>query len=294
MRYRVTFSGLMIDIAIHVILIVAALSCLFPIIHILAVSFSSPGPAMAGQIGIFPKGITTDAYKYIATRVEFWRAMLVTLKRVGLGLVINSVLTVLCAYPLSKTAHRFPQRKYFVAFFLWAMLFSGGLIPTYMTVYRTGIMGTIWALVLPGAVPLFNVIVLLNFFRDIPGEIEEAAFIDGASHWTVLSRIYLPLSTAALATVTLFVVINHWNAWFDGLIYNNRPEGYPLQSYMQTILVAMDFSRLNFNEILRFAQISDRTIKASQVFLGCMPVLLVYPFLQRYFTKGLVLGSVKG
>jgi putative aldouronate transport system permease protein len=147
------------------------------------------------------------------------------------------------------------------------MLFSGGLIPTYMTVYKTGLMGTIWALVLPGAVPLFNVIVLLNFFRDIPGEIEEAAFIDGASYW---------------------------NAWFDGLIYNNRAEGYPLQSYMQTVLVAMDFSRLNFNEILRMAQISDRTIKASQVFLGCMPVLLVYPFLQRYFTKGLVLGSVKG
>jgi putative aldouronate transport system permease protein len=249
---------------------------------------------MAGQVGLWPKAFTVDAYKYIATRVEFWRAMGVTLRRVVLGLVVNSILTVLCAYPLSKTAHRFPQRKYFVAFFLWAMLFSGGLIPTYMTVYRTGIMGTIWALVLPGAVPLFNVIVLLNFFRDIPGEIEEAAFIDGAGHWTVLSRIYLPLSTAALATVTLFVVIGHWNAWFDGLIYNNRPESYPLQSYMQTVLVALDFSRLNFNEILRMAQISDRTIKASQVFLGCMPVLLVYPFLQRYFTKGLVLGSVKG
>jgi putative aldouronate transport system permease protein len=289
-----TFSGLVIDIVIHLVLIIAAISCLLPIIHILAVSFSSPGPAMAGQIGLLPKDFTGDAYKYIATRIEFWRAMGVTLKRVGLGLVINSVLTVLCAYPLSKTAHRFPQRKYFVAFFLWAMLFSGGLIPTYMVVYRTGILGTIWALLLPGAVPLFNVIVLLNFFRDIPGEIEEAAIIDGAGHWTVLTRIYLPLSTAALATVTLFVVIGHWNAWFDGLIYNNRPDGYPLQSYMQTILVAMDFTRLNFNEILRFAQISDRTIKASQVFLGCMPVLLVYPFLQRYFTKGLVLGSIKG
>lgn len=294
MRYRMTFSGLVIDIVIHLVLIIAAISCLLPIIHILAVSFSSPGPAMAGQIGLLPKDFTGDAYKYIATRIEFWRAMGVTLKRVGLGLVINSVLTVLCAYPLSKTAHRFPQRKYFVAFFLWAMLFSGGLIPTYMVVYRTGILGTIWALLLPGAVPLFNVIVLLNFFRDIPGEIEEAAIIDGAGHWTVLTRIYLPLSTAALATVTLFVVIGHWNAWFDGLIYNNRPDGYPLQSYMQTILVAMDFTRLNFNEILRFAQISDRTIKASQVFLGCMPVLLVYPFLQRYFTKGLVLGSIKG
>jgi putative aldouronate transport system permease protein len=294
MRYRITVTGFVIDLVIHLVLIGAAISCLFPIIHILAVSFSSPGPAMAGQVGLLPEQFTADAYKYIATRVEFWRAMGVTVQRVVLGLIINTVLTILSAYPLSKTARRFPQRKYFVAFFLWAMLFSGGLIPTYMTVYRTGLMGSIWALVIPGAVPLFNVIVLLNFFRDIPGEIEEAAFIDGAGHWTVMTRIYLPLSTAALATVTLFVIIGHWNAWFDGLIYNNRPEGYPLQSYMQTILVSMDFTRLNFNEILRMAQISDRTIKASQVFLGCMPVLLVYPLLQRYFTKGLVLGSVKG
>ncbi|MDR2135434.1 MAG: carbohydrate ABC transporter permease [Treponema sp.] len=294
MRYRKTALGITVDIIIHLVLVLAAASCLFPLIHILAVSFSSPGPAMAGQVGLWPKQVTVDAYKYIATRVEFWRAMGVTLRRVGLGLVINSILTVLCAYPLSKNARRFPQRKFYVAFFLWAMLFSGGLIPTYMTVYKTGIMGTIWALVLPGAVPLFNVIVLLNFFRDIPDEIEEAAIIDGANHWTVLFRIYLPLSTAALATVTLFTVLGHWNSWFDGIIYNNRAEGYPLQSYMQTVLVAMDFTRLNFNEILHMAQVSDRTIKASQVFLGCLPILLVYPFLQRYFTKGLVLGSVKG
>jgi putative aldouronate transport system permease protein len=295
MRYKKTISGIMTDSIIHLILIIAAISCLFPFIHILAVSFSSPGPAMAGQVGLWPKQFTTDAYKYIATKVEFWRAMGVTLQRVGLGLVINSILTVLCAYPLSKNARRFPQRKWYVAYFLWAMLFSGGLIPTYMTVYRTGIMGTIWALVLPGAVPLFNVIVLLNFFRDMPDEIEEAAIIDGANHWTVLFRIYLPLSTAALATVTLFAVIGHWNSWFDGIIYNNRAENYPLQSYMQTILVVMDFTRItNFSDVLRMAQLSDRTIKASQVFLGCLPILLVYPFLQRYFTKGLVLGSVKG
>jgi putative aldouronate transport system permease protein len=155
-------------------------------------------------------------------------------------------------------------------------------------------MGTIWALILPGAVPLFSMIVLLNFFRDLPGEIEEAAFIDGAGHWTVLTRIYIPLSKAALATVTLFIIINHWNAWFDGLIYNNRPEGYPLQSYMQTVLVQADFSLLSLTEIELFANVSDRTIKAAQVFLGMIPVLLIYPFLQRYFTKGLVLGSVKG
>jgi putative aldouronate transport system permease protein len=226
--------------------------------------------------------------------VEFWRAFGVTLRRVGLGLIINTLLTLLCAYPLSRPARRFPQRKYYVAYFLVAMVFNGGLIPTYITVARTCLMGTIWALVIPGAVPLWNIIVLLNFFRDLPDEIEEAAFIDGANHWTVLTRIYIPLSKAALATVTLFVILNHWNSWFDGLIYNNRPENYPLQSYIQTILVQQDFSTLSLTEIALFSHVSDRTVKAAQVFLGCLPVLLVYPFLQRYFTKGLVLGSVKG
>jgi putative aldouronate transport system permease protein len=144
------------------------------------------------------------------------------------------------------------------------MVFSGGLIPTYITVSKTGLVGTIWALIIPGAVPLFNVIVLLNFFRDLPDEIEEAAFLDGANHMTVLFRIYVPLSTAALATVTLNVLINR------------------------------DFSKLSLEEIQRYAKVADRTAKAAQVFIGAFPVLIAYPFLQRYFTKGLVLGSVKG
>jgi putative aldouronate transport system permease protein len=243
---------------------------------------------------MWPVDFSLDAYGYILKRSLFWRAFGITFQRVGLGLIINTILTLLCAYPLSRTAHRFPERKYYVAFILVAMLFSGGLIPTYITVSRTGLMGTIWALVIPSAVPLFNVIVLLNFFRDLPAEIEEAAFIDGAGHWTILARIYIPLSTAALATVTLFVILNHWNAWFDGLIYNNRPENYPLQTYMRTILVLEDFSNLSLSEIAGRIGTSERTIKTAQVFVGCIPVLLVYPFLQRYFTKGLVLGSVKG
>ena len=294
MTYRKTASDRTIDALIHVILITAAAACLFPVIHIFAVSLSSAGPASAGEVGLLPVDFSTEAYHFISSKVEFWRAFFVSIRRVALGLIVNLGMVILCAYPLSKSALRFPARKYYVVFFLIAMLFNGGLIPTYITVAKTGVMGTIWALILPNAVPLFSMIVLLNFFRDLPGEIEEAAFIDGAGHWTVLTRIYVPLSKAALATVTLFIIISHWNAWFDGLIYNNRPEGYPLQSYMQTVLVQADFSLLSLTEMELFANVSDRTVKAAQVFLGMIPVLLVYPFLQRYFTKGLVLGSVKG
>jgi putative aldouronate transport system permease protein len=294
MIYRKTLFDRFFDAVIYIILLAAALSCVFPIIHILAVSFSSPGPAAAGLVSVWPVDPTTAAYEYLSSRVEFWRAFGVSLRRVGLGVIINTVLTLLCAYPLSRNVHRFPGRKYYVAGFLVAMLFSGGLIPTYMVVVRTGLMGSIWALIIPGAVPLFNVIVLLNFFRDIPDEIEEAAFIDGASHFTVLTRIYIPLSTAALATVTLFVIVGHWNSWFDGMIYINRPEGYPLQTYMRNVLIMEDFTNNTIGEIMLKVSTSERTLKAAQVFLGCMPVLLVYPLLQRYFTKGLVLGSVKG
>jgi putative aldouronate transport system permease protein len=292
--YQKTPADRVADFIIYVILIAAALSCIFPIIHILAVSFSSSGPASAGLVSVWPVGFSLESYRYISTRVEFWRAFLVTLERVALGLIINTVLTLLCAYPLSRSARKFPERKYFVTYFLIAMIFSGGLIPTYITVAKTGLIGTIWALVIPGAVPLFNVIVLLNFFRDLPDEIEEAAFLDGANHWTTLWKIYVPLSTAALATVTLFVILAHWNSWFDGIIYNNSPRDYPLQSYMQTILINRDFSTLSIAEIANYSKVSDRTIKAAQVFVGAFPVLLTYPFLQRYFTKGLVLGSVKG
>lgn len=156
-------------------------------------------------------------------------------------------------------------------------------------------MDSIWALILPNAVPVFNVILLMNFFRGLPKEIEEAAFIDGAGHWTQILKIYLPLSTPAIATVTLFMTVGHWNGWFDGLIYMNSPKNYPLQSYLRTIIVEQEMTMLTSSEMLQsMNEISDRTLKAAQVFLAALPILAVYPLLQRYFMKGLVIGSIKG
>jgi putative aldouronate transport system permease protein len=162
-----------------------------------------------------------------------------------------------------------------------------------MIIKATGLLDTIWALVLPGAVPVFSVILLLNFFRGLPRELEEAAFIDGADHFTTLVRIYLPLSTPALATLLLLTMVGHWNSWFDGLIFMNSPEHYPLQSYLQTIVIQKDFSTLTELNSEALKEISDRTVKAAQIFMGALPVLVVYPFLQKYFMKGIVLGSVK-
>jgi putative aldouronate transport system permease protein len=174
------------------------------------------------------------------------------------------------------------------------MLFSGGLIPWYMTIKMTGIIDTFWALLLPGAVPIFNVILLLNFFKSLPDEIEEAAEMDGAGRWQALWRIAVPLSAPAVATLTLFCIVTHWNSWFEGLILMNTPSHYPLQSYLQTVIVGRDLSLLTSADIARWADISDRTSKAAQVFVAMVPVLLVYPFLQKYFAEGIVMGSVKG
>jgi len=136
-------------------------------------------------------------------------------------------------------------------------------------------------------------ILLLNFFRGLPKELEEAAYMDGAGHWTTLWRIFVPLSTPVLATITLFATVHHWNSWFDGLIFMNSPMNYPLQSYLQTVVIQQDLSANTNVDLDSLAEISDRTAKAAQIFLGALPILLVYPFLQRFFVKGIVLGSVK-
>jgi putative aldouronate transport system permease protein len=171
------------------------------------------------------------------------------------------------------------------------MLFHGGLIPSYLTIKYTGILDTIWALVLPDAVPIFLIILLLNFFRAIPKELQEAAYMDGAGHWRTLWKIIVPLSLPALATITLFATVNHWNSWFDGFLLMNRPEHFPLQTYLRSIIIERN---VDMNGLTEMANLSDRTMIASQVFLGSLPILLVYPFLQRFFVKGLILGSVKG
>ncbi len=267
--------------------------CLLPLVHVLAVSLSVNEAASAGIVKLWPVGFNITSYSYVLGKEEFVRSLVVSVKRVLLGTSINMVMTALLAYPLSKESAKFRSRTLYVWIFVITILFSGGLIPYYMIIKATGLLDTIWALVLPGAVPVFSVILLLNFFRGLPKELEEAAFIDGADHFTTLVRIYLPLSTPALATLLLLTMVGHWNSWFDGLIFMNSPEHYPLQSYLQTIVIQKDFSTLTELNSEALKEISDRTVKAAQIFMGALPVLVVYPFLQKYFMKGIVLGSVK-
>jgi putative aldouronate transport system permease protein len=270
-----------------------AFTCLVPLIHVLAVSFSSSAAASAGLVKLWPVQGTLKSYSFVLQKPEFFTAILISCQRVLLGTTINMLLTILIAYPLSKESKAFPWRTFYAWFFVITILFQPGLIPNYMTIRATGLLDTLWALVIPKAVPVFNVLLLLNFFRGLPKELEEAAFMDGAGFWRTLWTIYVPLSAPALATICLFAMVNHWNSWFDGLILMNSPAHYPLQSYLQTVITAVNSSSLGDLDPEEMELISDRTTRAAQVFLGALPILLVYPFLQKFFMKGIVLGSVK-
>lgn len=279
-----------------IFLALLACVCVYPMVYTLALSFSSSSAAAAGSVGLWPVDFTTASYNYVLGQSQFLRSFGVSLERVGLGVPIDMMITILIAYPLSKEASVFRWRTAYAWFFVLTMLFSGGLIPLYMVVRATGLLNSIWSLILPTAVQVFNVVLLLNFFRGVPKELEDAAFVDGAGHWTTLWKIYLPLSKPALATVTLLTIVFHWNSWFDGLIYMNSPSNYPLQTYLETLVVQqnLNLSQLTLQQAELMQLISDRTVKAAQIFIAAVPVILVYPFLQRYFIKGIVLGSVKG
>jgi putative aldouronate transport system permease protein len=257
----------------------------------MAISFSSSSAVAVGLVKLWPVDFTLRSYKYILDNPAFLHSIGVSVERVFLGGAVNMLLTLLLAYPLSKEAQGFRFRTLYVWLFVFTMLFNGGLIPTYITVKETGLIDRIWAMVLPEAVPVFNVILLLNFIRALPKELEESAFIDGAGYWRVLRSIIIPLSLPSIATVGLFTIVNQWNSWFDGLIYMNSQIKYPLSTYLQTVVINQDMvASANLNDLL---EISDRTAKAAQIFLGSLPILMVYPLLQRYFMTGIVMGSVK-
>jgi len=274
-----------------IFLLVTGLLCLLPFVHVLAQSFSSAASIAAKEVTFWPVEFTTAAYRLIFQESKLLTAMGVSVERVVLGVAVNMLLTALLAYPLAKDDHRFRGRTVYAWMLVFAMIFNGGLIPLFLTVNNLGLMDTIWALVLPGAVPIYNVILMLNFFRSLPKEMAESAQIDGSGHWGTLFRIYVPLSMPAIATLTLFSIVAQWNSWFDGIIFMNDPVHYPLSTYLQTVIIPIDITAINSVEDLSL--VSDRSLKDAQIIVGALPILAIYPFLQRFFVKGIILGAVK-
>ena len=283
-----------VDAAICLVLLLLALSCLFPFVHVLAQSFSSKGAISANKVGLWPVGFNLDNYRYLMRDKGFFGSFRISVARVILGVLANVLMSIVTAYPLSLDNLHMPGRTVFKVFMLVGMLFSGGLIPMFLTLRIYGLLNKFAVLILPGVLSIFNTIVIINFFRGIPQELREAAIMDGASHLVVLLHIYLPVSVPALATVTLFFAVGHWNAWFDGIIYLNRTEKWPLQSYLypKVALQALPYDPLA--PLVDYVDMTPQGLVAAFIFFASVPIMLVYPFLQRYFVTGLTLGSVKG
>ncbi len=277
-----------------IILSLLALLCLLPFVNVIAISFSNSFYVDSNQVYFWPKGWTLSAYTYILTRASFWSSFRTSILRVLLGGSLNLFFIILTAYPLSKSNDKLHFRNVYTWYFFITMLVSGGMIPSYLLIAKLGLRDTIWSLVLPGALPVFNLVLMLNFFRQVPTALEEAALIDGAGHLRTLVQIYLPVSLPAIATITLFCIVNHWNAWFDGMIYITSPSKIPMQTYLRSILIDMNMAEMSADDYELYAALANRTVKCSQIIVATIPILCVYPFLQRYFVSGIVLGSVKG
>ena len=277
-----------------IVLTALALICLLPFINVIAISFSNSFYVDSNQVYFWPKGWTTSAYTYILTRASFWTSFRTSIIRVLLGGSLNLFFIILTAYPLSKSNDKLHFRNVYTWYFFITMLVSGGMIPNYLLIAKLGLRDSIWSLVLPGALPVFNLVLMLNFFRQVPTALEEAALIDGASHLRTLVQIYLPVSLPAIATITLFCIVSHWNAWFDGMIYITTPSRVPMQTYLRSILIDMNVADMSADDYELYAMLANRTVKCSQIIVATIPILCVYPFLQRYFVSGIVLGSVKG
>lgn len=275
-----------------VLLFLIALICILPLLNIAAISFSDKSAAAANKVGFWPVGFNVSAYKMVFSKPTFLIALWNSVKRTVLGVTINLVLMLLTAYPLSKSAKSFKGRNIFMWIFVFCMIFNGGMVPGYILINNLHMMDTIWALVLPPALPIMSMVIVMNYMRGLPEEIEEAAYIDGASYWRTFTSIIVPLSTPVIATVTLFSFVGHWNSWFDGLIFMNDVKNYPLQTYLQMIIVNRDATSME--QAKYFLDVSEATLKAAQVCIAILPIILIYPLVQRYFVSGIVMGSVKG
>ena len=290
---KVTLGTKICQALIWLVVILMTLSCLLPLINMVAISLSSSNAVASNTVGLLPVELTFSTYEKLLNDSQFWASFWISVQRVVLGTLINMFFVITMAYPLSKSRLRFPAREIYIKIVIFAMLFSGGVIPLFMVVSKLNMINTIWALVLPGAVPVFNVILMVNFFKGVPVSLDEAASIDGASPLTVLVKIYLPVSLPALATVALFSIVNHWNDYFSGLLYMNKASLYPLQTYIQQLTV--DITQVTDAEQLKqLATMSNRAFNATKIVVSTIPLLLIYPFLQKYFVSGIVVGSVKG
>lgn len=276
----------------YLLLTLLAFICLYPFLNVLAYSVSGYNAVLSNRVTFYPVDFTLDAYKQILGRTQIWMAMRTTVIITAAGTLLSLVLTVFAAYALSR--QDLPGRKIFTVIILFTMYFGGGMIPTFLVVKGVGLYDTLGALFIPQSINVFNFIVMRTFFRNLPESLEEAARIDGASHMQSLVKIIIPLSLPILATIGLFYAVGYWNSYFDALLYIESPEKYTLQLRLRGLLFGEELNNSGANLEGIGTQVMTQSLKMATVAVSTIPILIVYPWLQKYFVKGVMIGSVKG
>ncbi|SDE45784.1 putative aldouronate transport system permease protein [Paenibacillus sp. UNCCL117] len=279
------------DAVIYFILTLSCVITLLPVLHVLSSSLSDPTAIHTSTIMLYPKQLTFGAYEYIFATPALIRAFLITVTITVVGTFLNLVFTVSAAYALSK--RQLPGLRYFMILIIIVMNFHAGLIPGYLNVKSLGLLNSIWAMIIPGLVSAFNLILMRNFFMDLPEEIEESARIDGCKEFAIILKILIPLSLPAIATIGLFYGVGHWNEFFKGIFYITDSRKWPLQVLLKAIVFDGNFTTLAGAET-ESLKIEPANVQAAAIIFATIPIVLVYPFLQKHFVKGIVMGAVKG
>lgn len=265
---------------------------LYPFLYVLAESFSSEKYIMKGMVSIIPRGFTTQTYHVVMKEKDFWVEYKNTILYTVLGTIVSLFLTSILAYALSKK--RLKGRGFFLAAAMFTMFFSGGIIPNYVVVKALGMRNTIWAIVIPGAISTYNMIIMRTFFEGLPNELEEAASVDGLNTYGIIWNIVLPLSKPIIATMTLFYAVGMWNSWFPAFLYLDNKKLFPVTLYIRNIIAGTQTTAENSGSNSEALSQVAATIKSASIILTVLPILCVYPFVQKYFVTGVMIGSVKG
>ena len=278
----------------YIFLTIVALVVLYPLLFVLSASLSNPEYVLSGEMWLWPKEFTVDAYEKVFQNQDIINGFINTLKYTFFGTLLNIVMTICAAYPLSR--RELKGKGFIMAFMVFTMFFSGGLIPTYLLIQDLGMINTFWVMIIPNAVAVWNIIIMRTFFQTIPHELEESATIDGAGHFRILWSIVLPLSMPVMAVMVLFYAVGHWNSYFQALIYLQDQSKFPLQLILRQILIqgqADDMIKATSESFLA-QKLSVEGLKYAVLIVANLPMLMLYPFLQKYFVKGVMIGSLKG
>lgn len=288
-----TAGSRIFDIFNIILMGILAFSCIYPLWYALCLSLSNKSAANSGLVTFYPIGFSLNSYKEIMGDWKFFNSFWISVKRTVLGTAFTMIILIMMAYPLAKSKKDYKPRNVLMWIVLFCMLFNGGTIPWYITMQKYKLIDNIWGLVLSGSLPVFNLIVMMNFFRNISSDLEEAAVVDGANPWRILFQIVVPVSIPVLATIVLFTSVYHWNEFFQGLVLTTGETHYPLQTYIKQLVVNIQTTNLTKDQIENLSKLSNKSLDAAKVFIAMIPMLVLYPFLQKYFVTGIMLGAVK-